>query len=132
MVTGTYQSVREVGVGTLSALTGSSYGQILLLKSGLFAVLIGLGYVGRAWFRRNRSVPTDDDANKPHPPSAAAGLRRSVMAETAIGAAVLAVTAVLVATTQARRPRTRMSPITVPPRRPALRVLRCPTGTTWR
>ena len=96
-VTGTYQSVREVG--SLSALTSSSYGQTLLVKLGLFAVLIALGYAGRNWVGRHRNTHLVHDAEEPNSPAAVGRLRRTVLAETAFGAAVLAVTAVLVATT---------------------------------
>jgi copper transport protein len=48
---------------------------------------------------RNRNQRTDPGADEPDRPAAVAGLRRSVLAETVLGVAVLAVTAVLVATT---------------------------------
>ncbi|WP_435846407.1 copper resistance CopC/CopD family protein [Streptomyces fradiae] len=48
--TGLYQSWRQVG--SWSALTGTAYGQLLLLKLGLVAVLLGVGWVSRGWTRR--------------------------------------------------------------------------------
>ncbi|MFF0751124.1 copper resistance CopC/CopD family protein [Streptomyces sp. NPDC004267] len=48
--TGIYQSWRQVG--TWSALTDTRYGQLLLVKIGLVAVLVGLGWVSRRWVRR--------------------------------------------------------------------------------
>ncbi|SFN20729.1 copper transport protein [Streptomyces sp. cf124] len=45
--TGIYQSWRQVG--SWSALTGTSYGQLLLLKIGLVAVLIGIAWISRRW-----------------------------------------------------------------------------------
>jgi copper transport protein len=45
--TGIYQSWRQVG--SWSALTGTSYGQLLLVKVGLVAVLVGLGWISRRW-----------------------------------------------------------------------------------
>ncbi|MCX4590791.1 copper resistance protein CopC [Streptomyces sp. NBC_01549] len=45
--TGIYQSWRQVG--SWSALTGTSYGQLLLVKVGLVAVLIGIGWISRRW-----------------------------------------------------------------------------------
>ncbi|MEV0414412.1 copper resistance protein CopC [Streptomyces sp. NPDC050448] len=58
-VTGIYQSWRQVG--SWSALTGTSYGQLLLLKVGLVAVLVGIAYVSRSWTARL----TDAPAGKP-------------------------------------------------------------------
>ncbi|BAU84668.1 copper resistance protein D [Streptomyces laurentii] len=48
--TGIYQSWRQVG--TWSALTGTRYGQLLLVKAGLVAVLLGIGWISRRWVRR--------------------------------------------------------------------------------
>ncbi|MET9884623.1 copper resistance protein CopC [Streptomyces sp. NPDC006430] len=54
-VTGVYQSWRQVG--SWSALTGTSYGQLLLVKVGLVAVLIGIAYVSRSWTARLTEAP---------------------------------------------------------------------------
>lgn len=48
--TGIYQSWRQVG--TWSALTDTRYGQLLLVKIGLVAVLVGIAWVSRRWVRR--------------------------------------------------------------------------------
>ncbi|MFH8514057.1 copper resistance CopC/CopD family protein [Streptomyces gelaticus] len=48
--TGVYQSWRQVG--TWSALTGTAYGQLLLVKVGLVAVLIGVAWFSRRWTAR--------------------------------------------------------------------------------
>ncbi|WP_055567979.1 copper resistance protein CopC [Streptomyces atriruber] len=48
--TGTYQAWRQVG--SWSALTGTSYGQLLLVKIGLVAVLVGIASVSRRWTGR--------------------------------------------------------------------------------
>ncbi|MFE0175116.1 copper resistance CopC/CopD family protein [Streptomyces sp. NPDC059002] len=48
--TGLYQSWRQVG--SWSALTGTSYGQLLLVKVGLVVVLVGVAYVSRRWTGR--------------------------------------------------------------------------------
>ncbi|MET9671597.1 copper resistance protein CopC [Streptomyces sp. NPDC006482] len=48
--TGLYQSWRQVG--SWSALTGTRYGQLLLVKIGLMAVLLGIAWVSRRWIRR--------------------------------------------------------------------------------
>ncbi|MEU6984028.1 copper resistance protein CopC [Streptomyces sp. NPDC046324] len=48
--TGLYQSWRQVG--SWSALTGTSYGQLLLVKVGLVAVLVGIAWISRRWTQR--------------------------------------------------------------------------------
>ncbi|MFJ7195993.1 MULTISPECIES: copper resistance CopC/CopD family protein [unclassified Streptomyces] len=48
--TGVYQSWRQVG--TWSALTGTGYGQLLLVKVGLVAVLIVIAWFSRRWTAR--------------------------------------------------------------------------------
>ncbi|WP_336321091.1 copper resistance CopC/CopD family protein [Streptomyces lavendofoliae] len=48
--TGIYQSWRQVG--SWSALTGTAYGRLLLLKVGLVAVLVGVAWVSRRWTGR--------------------------------------------------------------------------------
>ncbi|WP_329400651.1 copper resistance CopC/CopD family protein [Streptomyces melanogenes] len=45
--TGVYQGWRQVG--SWSALTGTGYGQILLVKVGLIAVLLSAAYISRRW-----------------------------------------------------------------------------------
>ncbi|MEV7194890.1 copper resistance protein CopC [Streptomyces sp. NPDC093510] len=50
VATGTYQSWRQVG--SWSALTGTSYGQLLLVKIGLVVVLVGVASVSRRWTGR--------------------------------------------------------------------------------
>ncbi|MBT2454048.1 copper resistance CopC/CopD family protein [Streptomyces sp. ISL-86] len=54
-VTGVYQAWRQIG--TWSALTGTPYGQILLIKVGLVAVLVGIAYVSRKWTGRLVEAP---------------------------------------------------------------------------
>ncbi|WEH34493.1 copper resistance protein CopC [Streptomyces sp. AM 4-1-1] len=48
--TGIYQSWRQVGYW--SALTGTRYGQLLLLKVGLIGVLLGIAWFSRRWTAR--------------------------------------------------------------------------------
>ncbi|KFG72322.1 copper resistance CopC/CopD family protein [Streptomyces mutabilis] len=50
MVTGTYQSWRQLGSWT--AFTDTRYGQLLLVKIGLVAVLVGIAYLSRRWTAR--------------------------------------------------------------------------------
>ncbi|MFJ5721910.1 copper resistance CopC/CopD family protein [Streptomyces sp. NPDC093149] len=48
--TGIYQSWRQVG--TWSALTGTEYGRLLLVKVGLVAALVGIAWFSRRWTAR--------------------------------------------------------------------------------
>lgn len=48
--TGTYQAWRQVG--SWSALTGTDYGRLLLLKIGLVAVVVAIAYTSRKWTSR--------------------------------------------------------------------------------
>lgn len=70
-------------VRTLDALTSTTYGRLLLAKVAGLAVLVALGWVNRA-----RLVPLVGRAISP--------LRRSLRAEVAVAALVLAVTAALI------------------------------------
>ncbi|MCX4235427.1 copper resistance CopC/CopD family protein [Streptomyces ortus] len=56
VVTGIYQSWRQVG--SWSALTGTWYGQLLLIKVALVVVLVGIAYVSRRWTARLAQTPT--------------------------------------------------------------------------
>ncbi|XCX49968.1 copper resistance protein CopC [Streptomyces phytohabitans] len=55
VATGVYQSWRQVG--TWSALVDTWYGQLLLVKVGLVAVLLGLGWFSRRWTARLATAP---------------------------------------------------------------------------
>ncbi|MCX5377127.1 copper resistance CopC/CopD family protein [Streptomyces sp. NBC_00091] len=59
-VTGVYQSWRQVG--SWSALTGTSYGRLLLIKVALVAVLVGIAYLSRKWTSRLGEVPAEEPA----------------------------------------------------------------------
>ncbi|MER5482521.1 copper resistance protein CopC [Streptomyces sp. NPDC002812] len=48
--TGTYQAWRQVG--SWSALTGTDYGRLLLLKIGLVSVIVAIAYTSRKWTSR--------------------------------------------------------------------------------
>ncbi|HET9380521.1 MAG TPA: copper resistance protein CopC, partial [Streptomyces sp.] len=50
VVTGTYQSWRQLG--SWSAFTDTRYGQLLLVKLGLVALLVGLAWLSRRWTAR--------------------------------------------------------------------------------
>ncbi|MDQ1009744.1 copper transport protein [Streptomyces sp. V4I23] len=138
--TGLYQSWRQVG--SWSALTGTRYGQLLLLKIGLVVVLVAVAWISRRWTARLSEVaaagpaddgqtaeddPAEDAAAEPADPVRAAqlarqkaamataerrrtrdadaersGLRRTVLAETAVAVVLLAVTTVLTSTEPGR------------------------------
>ncbi|MGP3990995.1 copper resistance protein CopC [Streptomyces sp. 3N207] len=59
--TGLYQSWRQVG--SWSALTGTSYGQLLIVKVVLVAALVTVGWFSRRWTTRLTDVPAE--AGKP-------------------------------------------------------------------
>ena len=80
-VSGTVSGWQQVG--TLGALTSTSYGRLLLAKVVGFAVLIVVG-----WMNRSRLVPLVGRT--------AAPLRRSLRIEVLVAALVLAVTAALI------------------------------------
>ncbi|MGX5188662.1 copper resistance CopC/CopD family protein [Streptomyces avermitilis] len=54
-VTGLYQSWRQVG--SWSALTDTTYGQLLLVKVGLVAVLVGIAWISRRWTAQLPETP---------------------------------------------------------------------------
>nr|WP_203622076.1 copper resistance protein CopC [Streptomyces sp. SID8499] len=89
VATGIYQSWR--GLGSWPALTGTVYGRLLLVK--LFAVVLLLAVAGgsRHWTARLAAARTGLRA-----------LRRSVLAEVAVGVAVLMVSTVLSGTLPGR------------------------------
>ncbi|WP_424212742.1 copper resistance CopC/CopD family protein [Streptomyces sp. BI20] len=55
VLTGIYQSWRQVG--SWSALTGTDYGRLLLLKIGLVVVLVGTASISRRWTARLAEAP---------------------------------------------------------------------------
>ncbi|MGW0916195.1 copper resistance CopC/CopD family protein [Streptomyces sp. NPDC002784] len=50
VLTGVYQSWRQLG--SWSAFTGTRYGQLLLVKLGLVALLVGVAWISRRWTAR--------------------------------------------------------------------------------
>ncbi|MEC4569974.1 copper resistance CopC/CopD family protein [Streptomyces virginiae] len=54
-VTGVYQAWRQTG--SWSALTGTEYGRLLLLKVALVAVLLGVAHMSRKWTARLAEAP---------------------------------------------------------------------------
>ncbi|MER5599951.1 copper resistance protein CopC [Streptomyces sp. NPDC002265] len=111
VVTGTCQAWREVG--SAGHLLDTGYGRLLLVKSAGVAALVVLGGVARRWVHRHTGhpaplpAPTAQAAGTtltltapapPAPPDAAVvrALRRGLLAELLVAAAVLGVTAALV------------------------------------
>ena len=98
VVTGVFQSWRQAG--SLDALTDTTYGNLLLVKLALFAVMVGFGYLGRRWVQRGYRGDADTEAADDD--EVVAGYRRSIRVETVLGVAILAVTALLVNAQPAR------------------------------
>ncbi|MBD0423443.1 copper resistance protein CopC [Streptomyces sp. TRM S81-3] len=126
-VTGVYQSWR--GLGSWSALTGTTYGRLLLAKLSAVALLLAAAALSRRWTARLATAdaetavrprerlpepvggppPPPPDPSPPDPsPERAAGdahrrrLRRCVLVEAGVAAVVLAVTTVLAGTLPGR------------------------------
>jgi copper transport protein len=81
VATGSYQAWRQLG--TWDAWLSTGYGRLLLVKVIVFAILLSVAALSRRWVARRRTADTS-------------GLRRSVVAEAALGAVVLVLTALLV------------------------------------
>ncbi|RBL81295.1 hypothetical protein DDE05_45470, partial [Streptomyces cavourensis] len=67
--TGIYQSWRQVG--SWSALTGTRYGQLLILKVVLIAVLLAVAWFSRRWTGRLTDAPVSAGASVASDPSVA-------------------------------------------------------------
>ncbi|WP_053752746.1 copper resistance CopC/CopD family protein [Streptomyces sp. MMG1533] len=118
VVTGVYQSWR--GLGSWNALTDSTYGRLLVAKLVAVVVLLAAAGLSRRWTARLVKVepavrervpepvggPPLPPSEQPGAPSASttphAGLRRSVLAEVAVGVVVLVLTTVLTGTLPGR------------------------------
>ncbi|MFK4224470.1 copper resistance CopC/CopD family protein [Streptomyces sp. NPDC019890] len=128
--TGIYQSWRQVG--SWSALTGTSYGQLLLVKVALVVVMVCVAWISRRWTAQLGEVTEAEDTAEAEdeadadPERAAqlarqkaavatalkkrardadperSGLRRSVLAEAGIAVVLLAVTTILTSTEPGR------------------------------
>jgi copper transport protein len=105
VVTGIFQAWRQVG--TPAALFGTAYGTVLLVKVGLVAVLVGLGWLARRWVERHYGAPivtvTDKRRARRGPETGELHrFRRSVAVEAGIATLVLGLTASLVSVEPAR------------------------------
>jgi copper resistance protein D len=84
-------------VGSIYALFTTPYGRLLLFKLTLFAILLGFG-------ARNRFIVKAKLAKAPADPNLLPQLRRSVLCEVCLGAAVVVIVACLGVTPPARYP----------------------------
>ncbi|MFF3938718.1 copper resistance CopC/CopD family protein [Streptomyces phaeofaciens] len=77
VATGTYQSWRQLG--SWSAFTDTGYGQLLLVKIGLVALLVGIAWISRRWTSHladttvKAAARSAAPAKEPVPASAGAG-----------------------------------------------------------
>jgi copper transport protein len=105
VLAGTAQALIEIG--TLAALTGTTYGRLVLAKVGLVAVVVGVAAYSRKTVNRHFAF-LEEDAEEPAaavPDDLAPArhrLRRGVLIEVGVAAVVLAVASALVQTTPAR------------------------------
>lgn len=76
VATGVYQSWRQLG--SWSAFTDTRYGQLLLIKIGLVALLVGIAWISRRWTAR-----LADTTSKTHTTSRAAALKPAAEASAA-------------------------------------------------
>jgi copper transport protein len=77
VATGTYQSWRQLG--SWSAFTDTGYGQLLLAKIALVAVLVGVAWISRRWTGRlaATATPVQDKPERKERATSAAGKRTS-------------------------------------------------------
>ncbi|MGW4285800.1 copper resistance CopC/CopD family protein [Streptomyces sp. NPDC004673] len=109
VVTGVYQSWR--GLGSWQALTDTTYGRVLLAKLAAVALLLTVAAWSRRWTTRLAAPPAarvlepaggPPLPEPPEPALPARHLRRSVLAEAAIGVVVLVLTTLLTSTLPGR------------------------------
>ncbi|MFF9376312.1 copper resistance CopC/CopD family protein [Streptomyces griseoluteus] len=114
VVTGVYQSWR--GLGTWQALTDTTYGRVLLAKLVVVGVLLGAAAWSRRWTGRLPATaeaavrvpvpaggpPLPPESPAPEPDLPVRHLRRSVLAEAAVGVVVLLLTTLLTSTLPGR------------------------------
>ncbi|WP_328895152.1 copper resistance CopC/CopD family protein [Streptomyces sp. NBC_00236] len=100
--TGIYQSWRQVG--SWSALTGTGYGQLLLVKVGLVAVLVGIAGISRRWTARLATGGvTNADTSEASPTAVDAETPQAAASEDPARAAQLARQQAAVATAEKKR-----------------------------
>jgi copper transport protein len=103
VVTGLFASWREVGF-KIRGYTDTTYGHLLLIKLGIFAVLIALAAISRSVVRKRKAAALDapDSVVAATDEQTTHKLRWSVGAEVIVAIFVLAVTAMLVNAQPAR------------------------------
>jgi copper transport protein len=112
VLAGTAQALVEIG--TVSALTGTTYGQLVLVKVALLAIVLVVAAFSRRIVNRHFALTAqartegleddveDEEEHEEDLVPIKRNLRRGVILEVAIAAIVLGVTSVLVQTTPAR------------------------------
>jgi copper transport protein len=90
-----------IEIGALSALTGTTYGLVLLTKVGAFLPMVALGAVNNRW-AKPRLQRAAEEGSATDGEGALRTLRRSIVVEVALAALVLGVTAFLVNIAPAR------------------------------
>ena len=90
VVTGSYLAWREVG--SLGALTGTTFGTVLMVKLAAVVALLALGNLARRWVQREVVAGSDDVVAE----GDVRRFRLGVVAETVIAAGILALTSALV------------------------------------
>jgi copper transport protein len=109
VLAGTAQALVEIG--TVSALTGTTYGRLVLLKVALLAIVLLIAAFSRRIVNRHFALTAqarveadveDEEEHEEDLVPIKRNLRRGVIFEVAIAAIVLGVTSVLVQTTPAR------------------------------
>lgn len=75
VATGVYQSWRQVG--SWPALTGTRYGQLLLVKAGLVVLMVGVAWTSRRWTGRLAGTVTGRAATATANPGAQRGPQRA-------------------------------------------------------
>ncbi|MEV4975757.1 copper resistance protein CopC [Streptomyces scopuliridis] len=92
--TGLYQSWRQVG--SWSALWGTSYGQLLLVKVGLVGVLVGIAWFSRRWTGRlGQRAEAETEAKAQTETGVGVGAEAATGSETGSGADTAAATTVV-------------------------------------
>jgi copper transport protein len=96
--TGSYQSWRQLG--SWAAFGSTDYGRLLLIKLGIFALMLGVSGLSHHWVTRHRRALVGVGAATRSTIRVSAIrsslLRRSVLGEAALGVLVLSITAMLV------------------------------------
>jgi copper transport protein len=118
VATGLFQAWRQTR--TLEALTGTTYGRLLLVKTGMVALVTGFAWLARRWVRTHygfRVVSVSDKrrARRGPPPAELRRFRQAVAAETVLAVVVLGVTSALVSVEPANAQLTREATAARPP-----------------